>query len=173
MGSYNIPLRRNAQIKDNRCFLVAKSGITTVEFAISFGAFITMLLFLFEVCRFIALASTLDLSLSEAARLASRNNLTSSTYLDIFNKNLRDENRTFTWFFFKEASMDELELDIKYCSKISDVINDSCNNDTDKRIAVYNIAYRYSPLFLPLPVKYFNGMKLDNYIVYVQEHAKG
>jgi tight adherence protein E len=173
MDGHSLSSSCRTQTLLRRPFRSSASGVTSVEFAVSFSVFIVVLLFLFEICRFIALASTLDLSLAEAGRLASRNKLTSTTYLELMNKHIRDKNKTFTWFFFKEASMNELTLSIKYCDGLGDVIGNRCSANSDKRIAIYNIGYRYSTLFLPLPSGVLNDIAMNNHIIYVQEHAKG
>ncbi|RKS87728.1 tight adherence protein E [Orbus hercynius] len=151
-------------------FYANRSGVTSIEFAIVIVPFLLVLLFLIELCRFIALSAVFDLSVAEAGRLVSRQRLNNETYLSLFNKKIHDSNSTFMWLFFDEVTKNDINIHITYCENLSDISANLCNNDSSKKIAIYNINYLGANSIFAVGLKYFSGTELSSSLVYVQEH---
>ena len=68
-----------------------EQGVITIEVSFIFIIFIFFIFLFFEVNRFVYVSATIDLTLSEAARITSRTESRDSNYTDIFASNIRQQ----------------------------------------------------------------------------------
>lgn len=155
-----------------------EQGVITIEFSFIFIIFIFFIFLFFEVNRFVYVSASIDLTLSEAARITSRTESSDSNYTEIFASNIRQQSSF--WKMFIDAS--NFTLTVRYCNSVSAAVNGNCNS-TDGRnfpLALYSARYRYRPLLFTFAGNsavnnLFNS--LDNYLsrqlLYVQEYESG
>lgn len=155
-----------------------EQGVITIEFSFIFIIFIFFIFLFFEVNRFVYVSASIDLTLSEAARITSRTESSDSNYTEVFASNIRQQSSF--WNMFIDAS--NFTLTVRYCNSVSAAVNGNCNS-TDGRnfpLALYSVRYRYRPLLFTFAGNsavnnLFNS--LDNYLsrqlLYVQEYESG
>lgn len=101
-----------------------EQGVITIEFSFIFIIFIFFIFLFFEVNRFVYVSATIDLTLSEAARITSRTESRDSNYTDIFASNIRQQSSF--WKMFIDAS--NFTLTVRYCSSVSAAMKGNCSS---------------------------------------------
>lgn len=153
-----------------RRFLSKESGTISIEFALSIPILFVLLMLFLELCRLISMCSIIDLSLAEAGRQSARTRISEQTYLQVFEQQLRN-NRHSLYSIFVPTSADDVEVTITYCEDIQAIIDNNCDSDSSKKLAIYNVAYTYLPTFIFLPEAVLQQVAFKRSAVYVQEMA--
>lgn len=151
-----------------------QSGVIAVEFAMTIPVLFLLLLFFLEICRIISLCAVIDLALAESGRYTARTTVNTQQYKSIFEKHLRENRSSLLNYFLPDAHDKDIGINVfvTYCESVNDIIKNTCNNDPSNKFAIYNINYRYKPLFLGLPNIIKSKIGFDRKIVYLQELAR-
>lgn len=152
-------------------------GSISLEFSFIFVVFIFFIFLIFEVCRYMYITASVDLTLAEAARISSRTeNITD--YNALFSQNVKEQSALLSMFITPE----DFTLKVMYCSSISHAMTGNCTTGNGGKypLAVYIAGYRYRPLLFSFDsadstnklVASLNN-PLTRRLVYVQEYQRG
>lgn len=148
--------------------LLERKGSVSVEVSLIFIPLVSIILLIFELCRIVYISSALDLAVAEASRYAAISTSPSEDYRKVFFNKLKKDIPLFPLL----AKDDSLYIEVKYCNSVSDIINETCNNDASKKkLAIYHVGYNYTLLF-----SFFSLESVDSYlqrtVIYVQEYQR-
>lgn len=153
-----------------------EQGSVVVEFSFIFPIFIFLVVFVFEICRYLFISAAIDATLSSAARTSSSQASSVVNYNVIFRNIIRKESAL--WGGFIDPSL--LSTSVRFCSTVDLAILGSCSssNSTDRILAYYKVEYNYQPYL-------FNGAipgtedliaalrsSLSRQMIYVQEYER-
>jgi tight adherence protein E len=164
-------------------FAVNRSGVAAIEFAIIGGLFFMMVFFIVEMSRIAYISGVLDLAASEGAKMSKNHDGGERDgYIKKFSEALYGGSAGALWRNL--IKQDDIQLDISFvsCDRTDCVGNTTAtlNKEVNSRpsgdsrnapIAIYRIAYQYTPMFFPFPGNVFNGL-LVREVVFVQEYER-
>jgi len=165
-------------IKDFLQKIKANHGVIALEFSFIYVIFIGFVFIIFEACKIIFIITSMDYSLSEAARRSAYidNKTTSVNYTEAFKD-----------YFFKQSGFWDLFIDpsaikveASFCNTVNDLLRNRCSSvyDEKKRLALYSVSYKYLPLKAIKGFKWSESLytSLDGYltrkVVYVIESSR-
>lgn len=150
-----------------------EKGIVAVEFSFVIVIFLFMVFFIFEISRYMFISSTIDFMLSSAARTSASRSESNTDYNELFRKTITTDNGF--WAGFIDPSL--LATRVTFCDTVAQAVANQCSAaDSDlKKLAVYQVSYRYQPLILsgvPGAETLVAALKnsLSRQIIYVQEY---
>lgn len=126
--------------------LQEEKGIVAVEFSFVIVIFLLMVFFIFEISRYMFISSAIDFMLSSAARTSASRSASNTDYNELFRKSITTDNGF--WAGFIDPSL--LATRVTFCDTVTQVIANKCSAaESDlKKLAVYQVSYRYRPLIL-------------------------
>lgn len=157
--------------------VIREKGSVTLEFSFVFIVFMFLIFMIFEVCRFLYISASVDLTLAEAARITSRTESTTN-YTALFTQNVKEQSALLSMFIDPQ----DFTLSIKYCSSVSRAMAGNCStgNSSKYPLAVYSASYHYRPLLFAFDnnssVKQLLtslNNSLNRRLVFVQEYELG
>lgn len=134
------------------------AGVVSIEFALGFMAFWTMLMGWVEANYISYISSLSDYAIAEASRTAKKEG---SDYLDVFKRVLKEDDGDVFWtklvdkdkFKIRVSYVDDLstlEMTVAECqapTAASAVVEAECGNETQQAMAIYYITYDYDGIF--------------------------
>ena len=165
-------------LKRLRQRLSREQGGGTIEFSLIFIIFVFFIFLIFEINRFLYVSASLDLTLSEAARMTSRTEQNNGDYTALFAANVAQESAF--WKMFVDPK--NFTLKVTYCRSVKDSLKENCFTGAGQQypLAIYSAGYRYRPLLFAFDnnsaVKKLVAMldaSLSRKLVYVQEYERG
>ena len=154
-----------------------EQGSITLEFSFIFIVFVFLVFLIFEVCRYLYISASVDLTLAEAARITSRTE-NNADYSALFTRNVKEQSALLSMFIDPR----DFTLKITYCSSVSRAMTGNCSTGNSSKfpLAVYSASYRYQPLLFAFDnnssVKQLLtslNNSLNRRLVYVQEYERG
>lgn len=153
-------------------FIKNSKGASTVEFALTIGIFLAVVLSIFEFARMSILSAYMDLTISQAVKVTKNTKASNYDYEDEFKKNLdvivnkiKNDNKTFK--FLDMSKQNIIRFEVKYAESISDLVNGNYrdvidhtdpknpkkkkNPGKDAALAKYSFQYEYKPMFFWIP----------------------
>ncbi|WP_169748773.1 TadE/TadG family type IV pilus assembly protein [Tatumella morbirosei] len=153
-------------------------GSITLEFAFIFIIFVFFVFLIFEVCRYMYISASVDLTLAEAARITSRSEEIVD-YPDLFARTVDEQSDLLSMFI----DPDDFTLKITYCSSVSAAMTGNCSSGSGSKypLAIYSASYRYQPLLFSYDDDDSSISQLltslnkpiSRRLVYVQEYERG
>ncbi|USD64733.1 TadE family protein [Vibrio sp. SCSIO 43136] len=149
-------------------------GVVTVEFALGFMLFWTMLIAWVEVSYMSYVTAISDLAISEASRSAKTE---TDTYITAFYQVLNDSNSiwkslvdesNFTATVQFIGSIDDLTNFAGVCAPADGQQTASCGTETNSTIAIYSISYEYTSLFS----QFIDSSVFSREVLVVQEYER-
>lgn len=148
-------------------FIRNVKGVATIEFSLTIGLFILVLFMIAEGCRIALLSSYLDLSVSEASRIARKQPI-GSQYQQVFEQNLKQKDSL--WAFLNQDSI--TSIDVKYAKSLDDLVHQKFEPiASGVAFAQYAFKYKYKPLFFWVPGAAVEPL-FTRKIVVLQEYEK-
>ncbi len=154
-----------------------EEGVITIEFSFIFIIFVFFIFLMFEICRFMYISASVDLTLAEAARITSRSE-NIYDYSDLFDTHITEQSAFWAMFINPE----NFTLKVTHCSSVIEAMNGKCvtSDGSDYPLAVYSAGYRYRPLLFAFDnnasvKKLLTSLQgtLNRRLVYVQEYERG
>ncbi|WGE66192.1 pilus assembly protein [Actinobacillus equuli subsp. equuli] len=148
-------------------FIRNVKGVATIEFSLTIGLFILVLFMIAEGCRIALLSSYLDLSVSEASRIARKQPI-DSQYQQIFEQNLKRKDGL--WAFLNQDSL--TSINVMYAKNLDELVQQKFQpTASGAAFAQYAFQYRYKPLFFWVPGAAVEPL-FTRKIVVLQEYEK-
>lgn len=164
-------------------FAVNRSGVAAIEFAIIGGLFFMMVFFIVEMSRIAYISGVLDLAASEGAKMSKNyDGGQSGGYKRKFSEALYGGSAGALWRSLIDEKNITLGVNFVNCDRTDCVdktitalknkpgISDG-GDSKHAPIAIYRIAYQYTPMFFPFPGNVFNDL-LVREVVFVQEYER-
>ncbi|AJJ09187.1 tadE-like family protein [Yersinia rohdei] len=151
----------------NSHFFHSNKGAVAVEFSIIFTLFFFMLLSSAEISRLLYISASLDLAVSESAKLAKnieRND--SSNYGEILREKLIIHQGVLGKFILEEKN---ISVSVTFSRSISDIIRLNTSNDNTLPLAIYRVDFLYHPIFFPISTSWANTL-LSREVIFAQEY---
>ncbi len=175
MQSINLMFLRKC-LRKIKGIIAHEEGVVAIEFSFISVIFIFMIFLVVEINRYIFVSSAIDLTLSEAAQISSRQSSSTTDYAQMFKKNVEEQSKL--WVFFIDEK--NIHATVRFCDSVQKIINDGCQSTTsdNKVLAVYQIEYDYEPLIfngsVPGAGKLISALRtsLSRSLIYVQEYEK-
>ncbi|WP_159565998.1 TadE/TadG family type IV pilus assembly protein [Budvicia diplopodorum] len=147
-----------------------REGVASIEFAMVFFGFFSMVMFVAEIARLSYMSAVIDLAVTEAAKEAKNaKQPNSGAYQRRFRIRLTEESGTL-WKFL--TSKDAVRIRVNFAHSIDDLLtNNYSAMSTDSPLARYQLNYRYHPMFFPFP-KMWASTLLNREVIFVQEYER-
>lgn len=164
-------------------FAANRSGVAAIEFAIIAGLFFMMVFFIVEMSRIAYISGVLDLAASEGAKMSKNHDgQKPDGYRSKFTEALYGGSAGALWRNLINEKDILLDVSFVSCDRANCVkktidtlqVGDKNRPSGDSRnapIAIYRIAYQYTPMFFPFPGNVFNDL-LVREVVFVQEYER-
>lgn len=133
--------------KENlRKFILEKKAVTSIEFAILFLPFFTIIIILIESLILSYQVSIVDFLVNEGAKYSS-----SYSKEEDNEKKFETYIKKYEDYFFSFINKDNLKLSLKYCKDIKELEDNNCgNNSQEYKIIIYTLKYKINPIFVSL-----------------------
>lgn len=165
-------------IKEFLYKIKANHGVIALEFSFIYIIFIGFIFIIFEACKIIFIITSMEYSLSEAARRSAyiENKTTSANYTEVFKEHFFKQ--SVFWDFFIDPSA--IKIEASFCSTVNELLRNRCSSvyNEHKRLALYSVSYKYLPLKAIKGYKWSESLytSLDSYltrkVVYVIESSR-
>ncbi|UAX43001.1 TadE/TadG family type IV pilus assembly protein [Pasteurella canis] len=172
------------------------NGVASIEFTLTIGIYIFVVMLIFEFCRLAITTAYWDLAISESVRIAKNEQLVSGDYKTAFENALKEQRKvqgTSTLGYLAQLQKGNIDIDVKYVNCVTqqskcveELLNgnfiqptkDSNGNEVLPSgvlatLAYYSLTYNYEFL-IPLPFipKVLSEAILKREFVAVQEHQR-
>ncbi|OOH89014.1 hypothetical protein BMT54_07650 [Pasteurellaceae bacterium 15-036681] len=165
-------------------FLKDKTAATTVEFSLTIGIFLFIVLLFFELARIALISAYLDLAVAESARLAridaygyyDNNPERPFDYKDAFEKRLK-EGKLWSTLHFGNSTDKIITIDVKYADSPDDLIHDIFRgkerafDSKEAQLAEYSVRYEYKKWIPIVPDVLTKPIFIRKFVI-VQEYEK-